>query len=224
MEQHAPSLSTTYILSPVVQQLIAQDRERGHVHIMSAYRTGLGPSPREKLSLLWHINPKTGQLIIQANEAPLWPGKLGELQSSIAVQPPPEGGIVDLIVERSCQKTPPSRTPEPLRAELERRGPDGNKLSRAYRSRPVIVPESERKTWAAGRLSAIGLEPLPETIQLGKLTYASLGARKRGIPYIEIRARARVVDAGEFATALVAGTGKGRNYGLGLIRIQTITA
>lgn len=219
MEQHASHHSTTYALSPPVRGLVTRNREHGHVHVMSAYRTGLGANPRKQLDLLWHIDAAAGLLTVQANEPPVCPGKLGEIHASSTVNHPQERDVVEVIVERSCQKTPPSRTPEPLRTELERRGLDGYKLGRAYRSRPVIVPEVERPAWAAGRLAAIGLEPLPETIHVGRLAFASLGGKRRGIPYVEIHAKARVVDAVEFAKAINGGTGKARNYGLGLIRV-----
>ncbi|MDF1489855.1 type I-E CRISPR-associated protein Cas6/Cse3/CasE [Tessaracoccus caeni] len=221
MRQHETSQSTTYLLSPPVLQLLARNRERGHVHVLSAYRRGLGATPRHELNLLWHIDAAAALLTVQARDAPVWPGKLGEAQKSTTVNAPAAGELVQLVVHRSCQKTPPSRTPEPLRAELERKGPDGKKLlGKAYRSRLVIVPEEERTTWAIGRLQAIGLEPLPDAVEVGKLSYAALGGRKTGIPYVEIRARARVIDPNLFADALRQGTGKGRNYGLGLIRLQ----
>lgn len=214
--------STTYLLSPPVLGMLVQNRESGHVHMLSAYRTGLGPSPRSELNLLWHIDPAAAQLTVQACEPPVWAGKLGEEQRSTDVKAPATGDLIQLVVDRSCQKTPPSRTPEPLRTELERKGPDGKKLlGKAYRSRLVIVPEAERIAWAVGRLQAIGLEPLPDAVELGKLTFAGLGAKKRGIPYVEIRATAQVIDATAFASALYEGTGKGRNYGLGLIRITS---
>jgi len=190
---------------------------------MSAYRSGVGPSPREKLGLLWHIAPAASLLTVQASEPPVWPGKLGEVHGSKTLEQPTEGDLVEVVVERSCQKTPPSRLPDDLRAELEQHGPDGRKLGRAYRSRPVIVPEAERPGWAAGRLAAIGLRPRPDSIRIGPLAYAALGGRRRGIPYVEIRALAEVTDAAAFAKALTTGTGKGRNYGLGLVRCRPAT-
>lgn len=210
--------STTYMLSRPVWDLIAGNREYGHVHVLSAFRGELGPHPRSQLDLLWHIAPSLG-LTVQAQGAPQWPGKLGEAQVTTTISSPSEGDVINLVVERNCQKTPPSRIPDELRMELERKGPDGKKLGKAYRSRMVVVPALERREWAAERLAAVGLQS--EDIRVGELRFARLGGRKRGIPYVEIRARARVIDATAFATALCEGTGKGRNYGLGLIRIQS---
>lgn len=224
MRHHAPPQTTLYLISPPVRELLTRHRKHGHVHVMSAYRSGLGSSPRKKLNLLWYVAPAADLLTVQASEPPVWPGKLGEVHSSGTVTYPYEGDLVEIVVERSCQKTPPSHTPEALRAELERHGPDGLKLGKAYRSRPVIVPETERPEWAVGRLAAIGLAPHRETVRVGPLAFAGLGSQRRGIPYVEIRAHAHVADADKFAGALDAGTGKGRNYGLGLIRVRPITA
>ena len=87
----------------------------------------------------------------------------------------------------------------------------------------MIVPEAERPGWAAGRLAAIGLDAQPESVRIGPLAYAALGGGRRGIPYVEIRALARVTDAAAFGKALVAGTGSGKTYGLGLIRSNPAT-
>lgn len=71
MEHRTPHQSSTYVVSPVVREILAHNREHGHIHVLSGFRTGLGRSPREQLSLLWHIAPATSLLTVQASEPAL---------------------------------------------------------------------------------------------------------------------------------------------------------
>ena len=211
-----------YAMSPPVRDMLADDRERGHVAVLSAFRFGLGESPRSKLSVLWHIDSRKGILTVQSDEEPERPGILGEYISGGVLEAPEAGVTVEFAVERSCQKSPRVQIPDELRAELERRGDDGEKVGPAYRSKLVIVPEEERHEWALSRLNAIGLETDPVSLTTGNLRYARLGSKRRGIPYVEIRGRACVSDASRFAEGMRGGSGKGKNYGLGLIRFSTV--
>lgn len=222
MQDYPPHQSATYRVSPAVRDLLVSNRERGHVHVMSAFRAGLGESPRSKLSLLWFVNLAECSIVVQSNEPPLWPGKIGEVTSTHAIPAPQAGEFVDIAVQRSCYKTPLIPLSPDLRAALERRGPDGKKLEKAYRARPVVVPECERQDWAAARLAALGLAPESTTLTVSEVKFASLGSRKRGIAYVDIHARALVADEGAFTRALKTGTGKGLNFGLGLIRATQV--
>lgn len=211
-----------YATSPPVRDMLAEDRERGHVAVLAAFRNGLGESPRSKLSVLWHIDSRKGILTVQSDEEPERPGILGECISGGVLEAPEAEITVEFTVERSCQKSPRVQISDELRAELERKGDDGQKIGPAYRSKLVIVPEEERHGWALSRLDAIGLKTDPVSLTTGTLRYARLGSKRRGIPYVEIKACARVSDASLFAEGVRGGIGKGKNYGLGLIRFSTV--
>lgn len=207
-------ISTTRVVAEGLQD----NRRHGHVHVLSAFRDGVGPSPRHHLGVLWHIDPERKELLVQAAEAPLELDRLGRCSRWEGPQSLEPGREFLLELDRSCQKTPPSDVPEDIRAQVKAMVPKGE--GRCYRSKPVIVPEEERPDWAAARLTAIGLEVIDDSLQVGSLRFAPLGAKRKGIPYVSIASRVRVADAPKAELALHGGTGKGKNYGLGLLRLS----
>lgn len=207
--------------SPIVQEVIRRDRGRGHVHVLSAFRSGLGQSPRSALQMLWHFTDNDGLLLVQANEPPVTPGLLGEVEREHLQPDVSEGEEYFLRLDRSCQKTPPSsQVSAELHQRLKESIPKGE--GRAYRSRLVVVPEHERPQWLSGRLAAHGFTVLDDSPSISPVKDASLGGARRSIPYVSVAARVRVDNAEAAATALREGTGKGKNYGLGLIRLEQL--
>lgn len=214
-------------VSPMVRDAMLHNRDRAHVHVMSAYPIEAGPSPRSAMRILWHLDPRERVLTVQSDVPASAPGLLGEQTETAVVVPPEKGKSVALRLLINCQKTPPSSSiPLKLREALQQqkaalpdedRGKPGKGL--AYRSRMVIVPEDERLDWARSRLARIGIDAAPEAIRVGALTPARLGKRGHAVPAVDLAVSGTVVDADLFAEAIRSGVGKAKNYGLGLIRL-----
>lgn len=217
----------TYLLSPPLRDLLVEDRNRGHVHVMSAFPRVADDEPRAAMGILWHVDVRRRMLTVQSSVAPASPALLGDCQSIDDARIPAAGDELEVRILISCQKTPPSRVPESLRAELKER-PEGHTpgsplppgKGRAYRSRPIVVPEEERLTWLARIFGRHGLRVAEEALDVSHLLHANLGARGHGIPAVEVTARGTVEDLPAFAHALHTGIGKGRTYGLGLLRTR----
>jgi hypothetical protein len=116
----------------------------------------------------------------------------------------------------NVQKTPPSCVPTKLHQAVKAQ------TGKAYRSRLVIVPEDDRSDWAVRRLERAGLHADPATVTVGRVGSALLGGRGQSIPAAELTARAIVRDPALLAEAIGNGIGRGKNYGLGLLRLDLI--
>lgn len=204
---------TRLAISPIVRDAIDRNRDRGHVHALSAFPRGLGSSPRAAAGVLWHLDTRRDELVVQSSMPIERPEILGAVIESTAVASPVLGQAVTVKVSIACLKTPPSDVPVELRADLQK--------GKCYRSRPVVVPEAERAAWALRRLTGIGLEVVAESLTLSTLHHASLGGARRGIPYVDLSVEARVSDPAAFDDAMLRGIGKGRSYGLALLRVTT---
>nr|WP_281378452.1 type I-E CRISPR-associated protein Cas6/Cse3/CasE [Gordonia humi] len=188
------------------------DRQLGHSHVMASLPPGLGTSPRSAAGVLWHIDPRTQHLTVRYPSVPAGVTNLGVVTSLASVD---IAERMRIALSINCQKTPPARLPQHLHDAIKAEG-------KAYRSRMVIVPKSDRPDWIARRLSRIGFEIEQESLTISKLYSAQLGPRRRGrIPAVDVTATGTVVDAEAFGEALAGGIGKGKNFGLGLIRTST---
>ncbi|SDC20960.1 CRISPR system Cascade subunit CasE [Sanguibacter gelidistatuariae] len=208
----SPTL-TQMTISPVVRDTLESNRNRGHVHIMTGFARGLGRSPRAAAGVLWHLDTRRNELLVQSTEPAQRPDILGAVIRSRSIDSPTLGQAVTVKVSIACLKTPPSDVPVELRGELQK--------GKCYRSRTVVVPEAERAAWALRRLTAIGLDVVAESLMLSRLHHASLGGSQRGIPYVDLSVEARVQDPVALHGAMVNGVGKGRSYGLALLRVTT---
>lgn len=205
-------------VSPSVRDALRENRERAHVHVMSAFGRALdGESPRSEFGVLWHLDPMTAMLTVQSTVPALSPGLLGDVRSTSEVVAPSFGVQVSVRLFCNVQKTPPPLVVSPELGRLVK-----EQTGRAYRSRLVIVPEEERQGWAICRLERAGLLADPATVTVGRVRSAQLGKRGHSIPAAELSALAVVHDSARLAEALGGGVGKGKNYGLGLLRLVPI--
>lgn len=205
------------VVSPYVRDALTENRERAHSHVMSAFeRTVDTESPRSQLGILWHLDSAAALLTVQSSRPALRAGLLGDVQSTSRVSAPSKGAKVHVRLFCNIQKTPPSRVPLELRQLVRAQ------TGKAYRSRLVIVPEEERLHWAVRRLERAGLLADPATVTVGRVGPAQLGGRGQSIPAAELTARATVHDPALLAEAIGNGVGKGKNYGLGLLRLDPI--
>lgn len=189
------------------------DRATGHRAILAAHTdNSLGPSPRAAAECLWHYDPSGDRLIVQSASS-VRPEILGEPIAHQPVEFPKAGDRVTLTVAIACQKTPRVQIPKELHQALKA---DGGKC---YRSRLVEVPESEREEWLLKRLRDRGFRVEPGTLELSPMAYADLGRRGGRIPYVNAGCVGTVTDAEIFGRAMREGVGKGRNFGLGLLRL-----
>ncbi len=213
-------------VSPAVRDMLIHNRDRGHVHVMSAFPRGLGENPRKAAGVLWYLD-SSGDLLVRSENLPQNPGLLGQVISVEKALEFKTDDAIELQAVIACQKTPmPNLTPE--QRELLDQGKNPAEKGKekkpgqgmAYRSRLVIVPEAERPAWAVRRLSLIGVSVGAEDLHLSAQTTAHMG--KGRIPFIELKARVTVVDALELNKKMASGWGKGKNYGLGLIRAKIL--
>lgn len=202
-------------LSPMVRTSILTNRERGHVHVMSAFPRIVGDSPRSAFQVLWALGPQTRTLTVQSSTPAESPEVLGEILEHRLLEPPAEGESVQLQVTLAAQKTPAAQVTPELRTALKANG------GKAYRSRLVLVPEEERPEWARKRLERIGLAVESDRLTVSPLQQTPLGKRGTSIPAVTVAARGRVQDATAFEQALRSGVGKGKNFGLGLIQLKS---
>jgi len=209
---------TRYVVevSPAVRDTLVDNRERGHVHVLSPFPRDLGDCPRSRADVLWHLDPPASTLVMQSSLPPERPEVLGRILESTSSESPGEGDRITVRLAINCQKTPPSNTPVELREDL--------KQGKAYRSRLVIVPEEDRTSWITKRFAAIGFEVEGDSISVGPLQTARLKGRRRGIPYVEVSATGTVRDAQVFSQRQREGLGKGKNYGLGLLRVSPVSS
>lgn len=217
MEVRSPKAhKITAYLSPILAESISKNRRKGHIHVLSAFPKQLGENPRQKAGVLWHLSQN--RLTVQYSMAPDHPGILGDIAAEMPIHIPDSGDRIRVSVALSCQKTPMSDVPEELRPALKSTPkPTGG---RAYRSRLVIVPEAERVEWAKRKLESAGLDLVADRISVSKLHSISLDGKRNTIPYVDITATARVADAGPLQSKINDGMGKGKNYGLGMLRIS----
>jgi hypothetical protein len=216
----------TVRLSPAVNTIFSTNREQAHVHVMSAFPhivTGVvtdsqgvtrRQGPREALGIIWHHNARNRTLVVHSKEPAESPGLLGEIIGRRTALVPVPGMPYDVHVLLACQKTPPSDVPPEIREQIKNsaHGP------RSYRSRKVVVPELERIAWATRKLRRIGFSAEEDPV-VSSLQTCPLGKRGHAIPAVEVSAHGRVTDLDAFTPAYADGTGAGRNYGLGLIRL-----
>ncbi|GAB3057123.1 type I-E CRISPR-associated protein Cas6/Cse3/CasE [Sediminivirga luteola] len=204
----------------MVRDLIAHNAEKGHAFVMTAFRDGLGPHPRSEVKALWRLESEKAQLIVQSASAPERPELLGAVIDMSPAFVPARGDRVEVRISLSCLKTPPSDIPVELRSTLKSVPKKTGKGGRCYRSKQVLVPEEERSAWARRRLERVGLDVDYETLTISRVRYASLGGPRKGIPFVDLRAEAMVTDGAEVEKAVVSGVGRGKNYGLGLLRLR----
>jgi hypothetical protein len=211
-------------ISSAVRDSLIQNRDWGHKYVLNAYPSGVGPNPRATLGVLWYMDESSNTLLVQSAEAPSDPELLGKVISISEVLVPKEGERGTIRILTNCQKTPPSKVPAEARlAILDARHDEdmaggARSNGKCYRSKPVVVPEEDRMDWAIGKLARIGFETDPENLTISNLITAHIDRRSKKIPAVSITARGTVRDAASFAQHVLDGLGKGKNYGLGLIR------
>ena len=205
---------TQYRIDPYASyaSVLAKDAQRGHGLVMSALPQGLGARPREAARCLWLWDDSRRELVVQTSVA-LEVAALGRLRSSHIVTAPRVGALTKFTVPLACQKTPPAAVPLELRSHLKASGP-------SYRSRLVTVPEDERPAWFARRMQRHGLHVDLTSLRLSGLSVVELGARGGRFPAVTFEGEGIVADPAAFSAALVSGVGKGKNFGLGLVRID----
>lgn len=203
-------------LSPAVRSAILNNADFGHQHVLAAFPRAHSGSPRSEFEVLWALNSSEKLLVVQSAVAPTTPEVLGEVLDAGEVSSPSTGAALEVTVSIAPQKTPTANVPPELRQPVKSAGG-------AYRSRLVMVPEAERPAWFTQRMARIGFRVDAESIRMSPQSRVSLGSRGRSIPAVTIRATGTVADSEAFTTAVRSGIGKGRNYGLGLIRFHNLS-
>lgn len=221
MGPHPTQHQLVVVVSPYVRDALTENRERAHSHVMSAFQRAVSDeSPRSELGVLWHVDSDARLLAVQSKVPALRPGLLGDVRRASEVSAPPMGAEVRVRLFCNVQKTPPSHVPPELHRVVKAQ--TGKASGKAYRSRLVIVPEKERLDWAVRRLERAGLLADLATVTIGRVGPARLGGRGQSIPAAELTARATVHDSALLAEAIGNGIGKGKNYGLGLLRLDPV--
>lgn len=219
------TLSETYAQPVAVTQSMTRpfpllvphmtDRQFVHALIMKALPDDLSPDqPRADAQALWSWDALSGLLTVQSGR-PLRHELLGELQEERAVEAPEIGQALLLEADLAALKTPPSAVPAEIRPLLKAQGG-------AYRSRQIVVPPVDRPGWVSRRLERAGFTAPADAITLSDVTIADLGRRGGGIPFVHVEATVQVHDADAAHQSLIRGVGKGKNFGLGLLRLSPL--
>lgn len=201
---------------------IQRSRDWAHKQLMRAFPSSLGPEPRAKVGLLWALLPGQSALVVQSTHRPERPFVVGTPVTEVERTPVRVGDTLTLHLALACQKTPPSAVPAAMRTLVKdqrgKRPPrvEGEKVGRAYRSKPVIVPEEDRPGWFVARMVRSGLIVNDETMRIGPLDSASIAPGRGRIPFVNVDFEARVENSDLANRALIGGVGRGRTYGLGL--------
>ncbi|WP_440713396.1 type I-E CRISPR-associated protein Cas6/Cse3/CasE [Gordonia sp. FQ] len=206
-----PPTDVHVTLSGPLLRSLERDRQLGHSHVMSTVSLELGPAPRHEAGVLWHIDREGERLVVRYPQVPAGATNLGvitEIREVVGT------GHLRIELAMNVQKTPPTRIPPDLQAELKAAS------GKAFRSKLVVVPEHERPGWAARRLlRSAGFAVDAGSLSISPKYRADLGPRRGGaIPYVEITATGIPADQEKFNAALANGIGKGKNFGLGLIQ------
>ncbi|MBW3085832.1 hypothetical protein KEM60_02043 [Austwickia sp. TVS 96-490-7B] len=204
---------TRSIELPEVLAHAMRDRQVGHAVITKALPDDIGPSPRAAANALWHLDEATRQLTVRST-LPLDWSILGSAQSIDTSPTYSAGDRLHLDLSLDCQFTPPADVPPELRQVVKSGG-------RCYRSRRVTVPEERRTSWLIGKLAARGFEVDAASLTMSSVLSADLGRRGGAIPYVDISCDGTVTDADAFTKAVAEGVGKGKNFGLGLVRVAS---
>lgn len=209
-------------LSGPLLRSMDHDRQLGHAHVMSSLPPGLGPQPRRSAGVLWHVDQAAEVLIVRYPRLPSGATNLGVITEVREVL---NRGHLRIEVAMNIQKTPPTRIPPGVQAEL-RAANEAAGRGKAFRSRLVIVPEDERPVWIIKRLlRTAGFAVDPASLTISRTYTANLGPRRGGaIPYVEVTATGVPVEQEKFDAALAQGIGKGKNFGLGLIKTFPLTS
>nr|WP_281362962.1 type I-E CRISPR-associated protein Cas6/Cse3/CasE [Gordonia asplenii] len=197
--------------------MLVENRERAHSHVMSAFQRAISDeSPRSELGILWYLDPAAALLTVRSRVPTLRSSLLGDVRSVCDVSAPSVGSEVQVRLFCNIQKTPSPHVPPELHRAVKAQ------TGKAYRSRLVIVPDAERADWAVRRLQRAGLVADPAAVTVGRISSARLGRRGQSIPAAELTARATVHDSALLTEAIGNGVGKGKNYGLGLLRLDSV--
>lgn len=198
----------TITVPPAIKKLLA-DRQAAHSVIMSSLPSKLGNEPRAAAKCLWAL-PEENTLLVQTT-LPFRADNFGTPTTTVR-DPLQTGDRITAALDIACLFTPPADVPPEIRADLKAA------TGKAYRSRQLIVPEDRRRDWFIGRLLRIGFDVDPASLLLSTVSHADLGRRGGRIPYLTARFAAVIVDADAANDAIREGVGKGKNFGLGLIR------
>lgn len=225
-DQTSTPLETTLPVDASTWMTMSSDRDAGHRMIMSLW----GPlprttdkGPRSTASILWcpiGLDPArgTGELVVRSTRrperTPTWAQGL-----SIATSVAPSGQV-ELLADLVATYTPMStEVTEPMRTALKAGAngaprPPGQGLS--YRRDPVRVPDDQIHEWACRKMQRCGLHLEAITV-LGR-SQITLQRRRSSHPMASLRLTGNITDQAVFDSVWHHGVGKGRSYGLGMLR------
>lgn len=220
------TLESTLTVDAQAWSTMHADRDAGHRMIMGLWDhlpRSADKGPRSTSSILWHptsLDPErgTGQIVVRSTRRPgRLPFWLRDLNIEDSQAP---SGSLTLQVSLVATYTPMStEVTEPMRAVLKA-GADGTARrpgeGLAYRRDPVRVPDERLDDWVRSKLTRNGFK-VDSADVLGQ-SVISLRRRGGGLPVTTFRLIGEVVDQAAFTSAWHGGIGRGRSFGVGMLR------
>lgn len=187
---------------------LREDRALGHRAVMSLLLDDVLPRerPRQAAGLLWHVSP-AGNMVLRSAVEPESARNGVELfeleQREIAT-----GDRISIEIEMDCSYAAGAHVPD----ELWSAG------VRWSRGRVVEVPADRLGEWLDAKFGRAGLAEV--SIEHCLRGHARVGLRSGyRRPTVAVAAQATVADSDQFGLALTEGLGRGKSYGLGLLRL-----
>lgn len=183
-------------------ELIRNDASLGHRMVMGLFgHIADKGAPRAHAKILWKLQPEG--VLIQSVEEPQ-SGRVVFIKEFTA---PPQGGTMTLTYDTTLLKTKNISVPQQL-------------WDSGYRPKTapkILVPPEERQERAMKILAKNGFEATDINISETKYLPVGRGAGSYRQPYFSIICRGEVTESDTFFQFLTAGTGKCKNYGIGLV-------
>lgn len=202
-----------------------ENREAGHRMALALWPRQSNLTPRSELDLLWavtSIDPLMGtaSVLVQANRKPERQPAWALTIQSAPVAPVALGEHVVGDLTLVAMYTPST----PLDAETRRtldavKAIHGNGMNRnpgeglSWRAKMIPVPEDLLEAWVVRRLGRYGLDGGVEVVRTFDVR---LPGKRGGYRCATVSLDAHVTDATK-AEQFLAGVGKGKSYGFGLV-------
>lgn len=206
-----------------------RDREHAHTAVLGLWSPRTSSPTRAAVGAVWSVTcanmlAEAGEVLVRSavppEHTPPWAQKLsiGDRSHYAAAT----GDVVQLTLELETGRTPHV----PVSRDVERalkQGADGTSRAAgqglAFRSRRESVPTDEIPDWAITKLGRHGIDV--RSVSVLRAGRVHLPRHRTVHPVATLSVSGVVSDAAAYQQALRQGIGKGKAFGLGLVREET---
>lgn len=207
-----------------------RDREHAHTAVLGLWKPRTSSTTRTAVGAVWSVTradmlAETGEVLVRSvvppEHTPSWAQTLSTVDRSHYAA---TGEVLQLALELETGRTPHV----PVSRDVERalkQGADGTPRAAgkglAFRSRREAVPSEELPDWAVAKLGRNGIDV--RSVSVLRAGRVHLARRRTVHPVATLSVSGVVSDAVAYQQALRQGVGKGKAFGLGLVREQSTT-